>query len=127
LIFSAVLVAPWAVWQLRHSFSIEPQARTLVTSGPYGISRHPIYVLHIAQTIGLWMSHRTLAVAAIVLISGALQGLRMHYEERVLSKAFPEYAEYRKQVDIFGLRAMPRIIRALLAPGDSPVAVRTDR
>src|SRR5919201_6816278 len=69
LIFAASLIEPWAVWHLRYSFSVEPQARALVTRGPYGISRHPIYVLGFLQMLGFWIGHRTAVVAVIMLIT----------------------------------------------------------
>jgi len=125
-LFAALLMA-WAVWELRHSFSIEPQARALVTAGPYSVSRHPIYVLNFLQMFGLWLAHRTAVVAAIMLIAAAMQGLRMHYEERVLGRAFPEYADYRKQVDIFGWRAALRILKELAAPTRESAVVHTTR
>src|SRR5262249_30652616 len=33
----------WGLLRLRRAFSIVPQARTLVTDGPYRIARHPVY------------------------------------------------------------------------------------
>src|SRR5688572_30759834 len=39
---AAGLLAFWPMWYLRRAFSIEPQARVLVTSGPYRFARHPI-------------------------------------------------------------------------------------
>ena len=117
LMFPTTLLTAWAVWHLRHSFSIEPQARALVTSGPYGIWRHPIYILYFVQTLGIWLAHRTVAVAIVVLISTAFQATRMFYEERVLSRAFPEYADYRNQVDIFGFRALLRAIKSFAPDG----------
>jgi protein-S-isoprenylcysteine O-methyltransferase Ste14 len=126
MLLLGIVLTSWAVWQLRHSFSIEPQARALVSSGPYGISRHPIYVLGFLQILGIWLSHRTVAVAVIALVSSALQCLRMYYEEQVLSNAFPEYDDYRKQVDIFGLRALRRIMKELFPSGNA-LPVHTTR
>ncbi|HSS94668.1 MAG TPA: hypothetical protein VLR46_11855, partial [Candidatus Dormibacteraeota bacterium] len=34
----------WGLAYLRRSFSIIPEARRLVTGGPYGLSRHPVYL-----------------------------------------------------------------------------------
>lgn len=121
LLLSTVPTA-WAIWHLRHSFSIEPQARTLVTDGPYGVSRHPIYVLYFLQTFGILLSHRTIAVALVVLFSTTFQAIRMFYEERVLSRAFSEYADYRKQVDIFGWRALRRSIKSLMPSAGVPLS-----
>jgi len=118
VLFPTTLLTAWAVWHLRYSFSIEPQARALVTSGPYGISRHPIYVLYFLQLLGVWLRHQTIAVALITLTAVAFQAVRMFYEERVLSRAFPEYADYRKQVDIFGFRALRRAMKSLALTND---------
>src|SRR3982074_2663617 len=34
----------WGLAYLRRSFSIVPEARRLVTGGPYSLSRHPVYL-----------------------------------------------------------------------------------
>jgi len=88
--FGAIVVA----WWLRGAFAILPQARTLVTRGPYAYLRHPLYLCEIVATIGLSLQFRqplsTLVLSAVV----ALQFARMHYEEGVLRNAFPDYAAY---------------------------------
>src|SRR5688500_18897514 len=38
---SGAVLCRWPLWYLRRSFSLEPEARTLVTSGPYRFARHP--------------------------------------------------------------------------------------
>src|SRR5437868_6839092 len=43
----------WARAFLRRSFAIIPQARRLVTGGPYRLSRHPVYLGEIATAIGV--------------------------------------------------------------------------
>src|SRR5262249_42921078 len=47
------LLAPFCVWALRYSFSIEPQARRMVRTGPYAYVRHPIYLAYCFQYGGL--------------------------------------------------------------------------
>src|SRR5215469_13912452 len=39
--FLGTLFGFWPLWFLRRSFSLEPQARELVTDGPYRMTRHP--------------------------------------------------------------------------------------
>jgi len=89
----------WGLAYLRRSFSIIPEARRLVTGGPYGLSRHPVYVGEIATAIGVnlatagWLG----AVAVAYFIGAEL--LRMRWEEEVLSRAFPaDYPAYAARV-----------------------------
>jgi protein-S-isoprenylcysteine O-methyltransferase Ste14 len=87
-----------SVWHLRHSFSIEPQARRLVTSGPYSFARHPVYSGYLMQYLGMLMIVPTVPFAALVCMWLLLVRQRMHYEEQMLGSAFPEYSEYRLRV-----------------------------
>jgi len=92
------------VWYMRHSFSLMPQARQLVTAGPYRWARHPIYACYAAQYFGIWMTRPTAPL--IVAIAGWLLVtlVRIRYEERVLGSVFPEYAAYREHVPALGVR-----------------------
>lgn len=90
--------AVWGLAYLRRSFSIIPEARRLVTGGPYTLSRHPVYLGEVVTAIGVnlatagWLS--ALAVAYFVVC----EVLRIRWEERVLERAFPnEYPEYRRR------------------------------
>ena len=89
----------WGLAYLRRSFSIIPEARRLVTGGPYGLSRHPVYLGEVATAIGVnlatagWLS--ALAVAYFI----ACELLRIRWEERVLERAFPnDYPAYAASV-----------------------------
>lgn len=89
----------WALAYLRRSFSIIPEARRLVTGGPYALSRHPVYLGEIVTAIGVnlasagWLS--ALAVAYFI----ACELLRIRWEERVLERAFPnDYPSYASRV-----------------------------
>ncbi len=98
----------WSIWFLRHSFSLVPQARTLVTHGPYRFARHPIYGAYIPQNLGIWLLYPTLPVGLAIVVWLGLQILRIHYEEKVLTAVFPEYSDYRKRVGAFGPRLFQR-------------------
>src|SRR5579872_999582 len=89
----------WALAYLRRSFSIIPEARRLVTGGPYGLSRHPVYLGEIATAVGVNLATAGwLGGLAIVYFIGA-ELLRMRWEERVLSRAFPQdYPAYAVRV-----------------------------
>ncbi|MGH7630922.1 MAG: methyltransferase family protein [Gemmatimonadales bacterium] len=102
---AGVLIAFWPMWHLRTAFSIEPQARVLVTSGPYRFARHPIYTVYLLINAGLWLRHPTPQFALLLAIWGVLLLLRVRCEEQVLAAAFPEYAAYRRRVGAFGPRS----------------------
>ena len=89
----------WGLACLRRSFSIIPEARRLVTGGPYRLSRHPVYLGEVATAIGVnlatagWLSG--LAIAYFI----ACELMRIRWEERILAMTFPsEYPEYARRV-----------------------------
>jgi protein-S-isoprenylcysteine O-methyltransferase Ste14 len=83
--------AVWGLLTLRLSFGIFPAARSLVTGGPYRLVRHPLYVCEILSALVMVVSSGRLATIALVAIFCALQVTRIHYEESLLSKSFPEW------------------------------------
>jgi protein-S-isoprenylcysteine O-methyltransferase Ste14 len=92
---AGTILAFWSAWHLGTSFSLLPQARRLVTTGPYHYVRHPIYLGGLLITIGeVWWRFSPLVVA-LNLIFVAAQLVRLRYEEQVLARAFPDYAAYR--------------------------------
>jgi protein-S-isoprenylcysteine O-methyltransferase Ste14 len=94
----------WPLWYLRRSFSVEPEARDLVTSGPYRWARHPIYAVYLLINGGILLRHLTLPLVAVLAGWLATLLIRVGYEEQVLATAFPQYREYRRRVGAFGPR-----------------------
>jgi protein-S-isoprenylcysteine O-methyltransferase Ste14 len=89
----------WALAFLRRSFSIVPEARRLVTGGPYGWSRHPVYVGEIATAIGVNLATAGWPAALAVVYFVCAEVLRMRWEEGVLVRAFPDdYPAYAARV-----------------------------
>ena len=89
------------LWQLGKSFSIMPEARTLVTEGPYNYIRHPLYAAEIITVFGMILQYQqpwSLVMGGGVI---AFQVIRSLYEERVLVRAFPEYEAYRARTKRF--------------------------
>jgi len=101
------LLGLWTVWTLRQSISLVAQARSLVTSGPYRLARHPIYACYLLQYVGLWLAHWNLALGLILLVWFALTAVRMYFEESVLQAEFPQYHEYQKTVGLLAPRVHP--------------------
>jgi protein-S-isoprenylcysteine O-methyltransferase Ste14 len=87
-----------ARYQLGESFSINPQAKQLVTSGIYSRIRNPLYVFSMLMILGAVIAYQQpvflLIPAAIVVV----QAIRAHREAKVLEAAFGDaYREYRKR------------------------------
>jgi len=109
---------------LGRQFSIMPEARKLVQSGPYAVVRHPVYLFEQIAILGIALQHQQPAALILFCAHLTLQICRTVYEERVLLMTFPEYAAYRDKT--------PRLIPWRLRPGHRPVrdeplaASRTD-
>ena len=109
-----LLAAAGAIWaraalgSMWSSSTVTKEHHELRTSGPYNLTRHPIYTALLAmlaataltQGLGRWVA--VVAAAALVLLTKALA------EERLLSTEFPgAYERYRLRVP----RLIPRVGR----------------
>ena len=83
--------------RLGRSFSVFPQARGLVTSGPYRFVRHPLYLAEQIATFGVMWQYQQPWALLVALASFALQFPRMHYEEEILAQTFAAYREYAQK------------------------------
>lgn len=83
-----------SVLTLGTCFGVLPEARGLVTRGPYRLVRHPVYLGELGACAGLVLGAPSAwnLTAASVLLGAQL--VRMRLEERALEKEFPEYATY---------------------------------
>lgn len=84
------------IW-LGRAFSIFPQARRLVTHGPYAIVRHPLYLFEQLAMLGISLQFIQPWGLLMAASSVALQFPRMDYEEKVLSDTFPDYESYARR------------------------------
>lgn len=94
LIASAGVLTSYVVMVLGRSFSTMPEARRLITQGPYRRVRHPLYLAEQIAVFAILLQYRTPAALALVLAQTLLQLQRMRYEEQVLAEAFPAYRDY---------------------------------
>ena len=89
----------WGLAYLRRSFSIIPEARRLVTGGPYGLSRHPVYLGEVTTAIGVNLATGGWLTAVAVAYFILCELVRIRWEERILGQAFPtEYPDYAERV-----------------------------
>lgn len=103
------LLVVLSIWSLRYAFSIEPEARRVVRNGAYRFVRHPIYLGYVLQYVGVWLIYPSPALAATFLTWFVLTLARIHFEEKVLVGAFPEYREYKRAIGaLVPLRALKR-------------------
>jgi len=89
----------WALYSLSYlgrRFSIVPEARGLVTSGPYRLTRHPIYLGEIIAGFGLVLPTLFSSHAVVFAIFLGAQLIRTYFEEGVLRSTYPQYEAYAR-------------------------------
>lgn len=107
LVILGVGLSVYSLLFLRFNFSIMPEARHMISHGPYRIVRHPIYLGEILSGAGLvlalpgWISVGTL-ISFI-----AAQLYRTRIEEAVLASVFPDYEVYAQRTPF---RLIPGVI-----------------
>jgi protein-S-isoprenylcysteine O-methyltransferase Ste14 len=97
LILLGTAFAVYALTQLGRSFSVMAEARQLVTSGVYGIVRHPLYVAEEIAVIGLVMQFLSYQTLLLLAVHFGFQLRRMRNEEAILISTFPEYDAYKER------------------------------
>jgi protein-S-isoprenylcysteine O-methyltransferase Ste14 len=94
---SGVVLSLVALLCLGKSFGIVAADRGLVTSGPYGVVRHPAYAAYLVSELGFLVQNFSTFNVALLAGVWILQISRIIAEERVLSGDSP-YAEYKALV-----------------------------
>jgi protein-S-isoprenylcysteine O-methyltransferase Ste14 len=94
LIIGGTGLAIYAALVLGRSISILPEARRLVTRGPYALVRHPLYLGEIVAIAGVALQYLSAWALLLLALVCAFQFQRMKYEERVLFQVFPKYGDY---------------------------------
>ena len=89
----------WAVYTMHFAVSISPEIRQkqqLFTGGPYRFIRHPMYLAVLLATavwVGNNFSFISVGLWALLLVDLLI---KLHYEERLLTKHFADYKKYTK-------------------------------
>ncbi|GKQ49720.1 protein-S-isoprenylcysteine methyltransferase [Bradyrhizobium sp. Ce-3] len=79
---------------LGRSFSLVPQARSVVQTGPYRWIKHPLYLSEEIVFLGVVLQHLSWMTVALLILHIGIQVWRIHYEEDVLRRTLPEYSSY---------------------------------
>lgn len=82
---------------LGRGFGLRPALRRLVTTGPYELVRHPIYLAYVVADIGYNLVEVTAGTVAITLLGWAALVYRIQAEERILARD-EGWAAYRSSV-----------------------------
>jgi protein-S-isoprenylcysteine O-methyltransferase Ste14 len=93
----AFLLALSGLLFLRRNLSIIPEARRLVTGGPYRVIRHPLYAAEILAAIAVVLASPGLWATLALLPFVGVQLTRARFEERLLSRTFPQYRDYMRR------------------------------
>jgi protein-S-isoprenylcysteine O-methyltransferase Ste14 len=94
LMLSGSILATVVLLYLGRSFSILPEARRLVVTGPYRLVRHPLYATEMICMLGLAIQFTLWPAVIVFLIQLVIQLERMRIEEQLLNRTFPEYEIY---------------------------------
>ncbi|WP_342710735.1 methyltransferase [Bradyrhizobium sp. B124] len=82
---------------IRHlgkSFSLVPQARSVVQTGPYRWIKHPLYLAEEIAIFGVVLKVISPVTLALFVLHIGVQVCRIYYEEDLLRRNCPEYASY---------------------------------
>lgn len=104
---AALALRYWAMAHLRHQWTVhvdrDAGARSLITTGPYGWVRHPLYTAACLETLAVplaLLSWPGLALAAFAFVP--CEVLRARFEERFLRLTFgPAYDAYASRTGAF--------------------------
>jgi len=99
--FGGLLLGVWALLSVgRGNLYILPDVRagaTFVRRGPYRFIRHPMYAALLLVGAALTLDQPSpMRLAALALLLAVIL-VKLHYEERLLGAAFPEYARYKQE------------------------------
>lgn len=83
-----------SVLVLGKCFGILPEARGLVTRGPYRFVRHPVYLGELGAVLGFVIGAPTFWNIGVLVAFYVAQAVRMRLEEQALGREFQEYAGY---------------------------------
>ena len=85
LVTLAAVVSLLSLMTLGKSFGVRPALRSLITSGPYAVVRHPIYAAYVVSDVGYNLQEWNIGCVLLMLIGWGSLLYRIKAEERLLS------------------------------------------
>src|SRR5438105_6826772 len=82
------------IQHLGRSFSLVPQARSVVQTGPYRWIKHPLYFSEQIAILGVVLQYLTPVTVIVFVLHIGIQVCRILYEEDLLRRNCPEYSGY---------------------------------
>ena len=79
---------------LGRSFSLVPQARSVVQTGPYRWIKHPLYLVEEIVVLGVVLQYLSPETVIVLILHIGVQICRILYEEDLLRRNCPEYSSY---------------------------------
>jgi protein-S-isoprenylcysteine O-methyltransferase Ste14 len=79
---------------LGRSFSLVPQARSVVQTGPYRWIKHPLYLAEEIAILGVVLQDLTPVTVIVLVLHIGVQVCRILYEEDLLRRNCLEYSSY---------------------------------
>ena len=94
---AGLAVWTWSFFSLGRSFGLVAADRGIVTRGPYGLIRHPMYASYLVTQLGYLLQSASVWNVSVLILTWTCQVARALAEERLLAAA-PAYAGYRERV-----------------------------
>lgn len=95
-----IALALWAIVVMNyHTLSIFPEPKrngNLIVSGPYQFIRHPMYTAILLVCLSLVVADQSVLKWCMFTLLTVNQLIKLHVEETMLLKHYPEYEGYRK-------------------------------
>lgn len=93
-VFAGMIMMLVTIRHLGKSFSLVPQARSVVQTGPYRWIKHPLYLAEEIVIFGVVLKSLSPLTLSLFVLHIAVQVCRIRYEEDLLRRNCPEYAGY---------------------------------
>lgn len=95
-----LLWSQWAFWRAGTTTEHVQETRVLITTGPFRLSRNPVYVSLLAMLVGIGLHYETLWGPILAgFVAWALRRWTVEPEERYLDERFGDaYRAYRSRV-----------------------------
>ncbi len=101
LIIFGIAFSIYSLSYLGKNFSIIPQARNLIQTGPYKFIRHPLYSGELLCSLGAVLASFSIERLILFFCMLGCQVYRSLQEEKILSGVFSEYHNYQDRTDRF--------------------------